>query len=102
MATNFRIDYYEVLSHANQLEAIADDIANQINKLNATYSEIDSNWDSDSSDMYLSKQLELKENVNSTRQKLISIANQIRVVAKRIQDEDQRQADLARSLANTI
>jgi uncharacterized protein YukE len=87
MATRSSIEfnYRNAMAKADKLDEIASNLGNlSNNKLQGTLQNLSASWKGDNAKAYINKGSVLKENIKGTSSELHSIAEEIRVKAKRI------------------
>lgn len=93
-----RINYSKVISQANQIQELSNDLTNQINSLNKMESEVRANWKGQASETFLKKIDELRSNMSKTQQKMSKLSSTIKTVATNIKKEDEIQAQKANQI----
>lgn len=93
-----RINYNKVIRQTNEIDDLGDELKRVADSLGDLMGEIPSAWRGDASEAYLRQCEGLKVNMKSTSRDINNIADLIKRVAKRIHDEDEKQARAARSL----
>lgn len=95
----FRINYFQVISQANTIKDLSDDLKTQISRLQALENEIKANWQGRASETLLNQIQILITDMNSTYNKIFNVSTTIKNVANRIHREDEEAAARARALA---
>jgi len=91
MATreSIRFDYEKAMRQADELDNIANDLSNLSSKeFGGVLQSVSVNWKSDNSTIYLNKGRTLQEDINKTVKSFKKIADDIRVIARRLYDAE--------------
>jgi WXG100 family type VII secretion target len=87
--TSIEFDYKNALAQADKVDGIADSLNAIVSRrLQETLQNLSVSWKGDNANAYIKKGSKLKGNVNNTAGELHSIAEDIRVIAKRIYDAE--------------
>ena len=79
------MDYKQALEKADELDDIAEDMANLANNsFQETLETLNENWKGDNATKYVNKGVLLQENICSTTGDLQSVAETVRSIAERI------------------
>lgn len=97
----FRINYGQVIGQANTINNLSGDLDREIQKIENILNSIGSNWKGPASTAYQNHLKLLIADMRKTKYSMSSVSSTIKNVATRIQQEDERQAQLARQLADT-
>lgn len=95
----FRINYSQVVGQANTINNLSGDLDREIQKLENMLNSVGSNWKGPASTAYQNHLKLLIADMRKTKYSMSSVSSTIKNVATRIQQEDERQAELARQLA---
>lgn len=95
----FRINYYKVISQANDINQLAGNLNNEIKRLESFQQDIKSNWQGSASDTFLRQTNLLLEDLKKTKYKTANLSSRIKSIALRIQKEDELAVKRARQLA---
>ena len=95
----FRINYTQVVNQANTINNLSGDLDREIQKLDSILSSVRSNWRGPASTAFQNQLTLLIADLKKTKYSMSSVSSTIKNVATRIQQEDERQAELARQLA---
>lgn len=95
MAT-YRINYSQVISQANAIEDLADDLRRKVSDLSELQVYIRKEWVGMASSAFQTKLSELISDMQRTKSDMESVASTIKTVARRIQEADERAARRAR------
>ena len=95
----FRINYGQVVGQANEISNLANDLNREVQKLESILSTIQSGWKGPASTAYQNHLNLLIADMRQTGGSMSSVASTIKSVAWQIQQEDERQAELAKQLA---
>ncbi len=98
----FRINYGQVIGQANKISDQASDLNREIQKLEQILRSIQSSWKGPASTAYQNHLTLLIADMRKTKSSMTSVSSTIKNVAVRIKNEDERQAELARQLANSV
>ena len=96
---DFRIDYDKVISQANTICSLADELSRQIRKLEDLRTVMNNGWEGPASSVFRQKLNSLIAEMESTYSSMNSVASTIKTTAKRIKREDERLAREAQILA---
>jgi WXG100 family type VII secretion target len=94
----FRINHAAVISQANAISALANDLQTQINRLNAMEQNLSAGWRGRAANTFLARATELRTEINTQRQQMVTLANTIRNAANAIQRADEEAARRAAAL----
>lgn len=95
---DFRINYDKVISQANQIDSLADDMATQLKALEDAYDASVYGWQGDAATTFRGKLNLLISSVRATKDNMYSVASKIKSIANAIQQEDERRAEEAKQL----
>lgn len=95
----FRINYNQVVRQANTMSELSGDLDKEIKNLDNLLSSVRSNWKGPASTAFQNHLSILIADMRQTKYSMSSVSSTIKNVATRIQQEDERQAELARQLA---
>lgn len=95
----FRINYNKVVRQANTMSELSGDLDKEIKNLDNLLSSVRSNWKGPASTAFQNHLSILIADMRQTKYSMSSVSSTIKNVATRIQQEDERQAELARQLA---
>lgn len=98
MLAGFRINYGQVIGQANTINNLSGDLDREIQKLDNILNSVRSNWKGPASVAYQNHLTLLIADMRKTKYSMSSVSSTIKNVATRIQEEDERQAELARQL----
>lgn len=98
----FRINYSKVMSQANEISDKADQLGNQIQKLEQMEQDCRSVWQGEASEAFLAKLVTLRGEMSRTKAEMLNLAETIRTCARRIQREDEEAAERAAALNSSI
>ncbi|OPY59243.1 MAG: hypothetical protein A4E55_00296 [Pelotomaculum sp. PtaU1.Bin035] len=93
-----RINYPQVLRQANQIEDLGGELKDIGKSINVMMQEIPQVWRGEAAQAYLKVCEELQQGINKTSKNIVSVSQQIRRVAKRIHEEDEKNARAAKNL----
>lgn len=93
---SFRINHASVISQANTIADLANDLQTQINRLNVTEQNLRAGWCGRAADVFFSRIAEQRTTLNTQRQHMEMLATTIRDTANSIQRADE---DAARHAA---
>ena len=94
----FRINYEQVVGQANTINSLSDDLDREIQKMENMLDTIGVNWKGPASTAYQNHLKILIADLRKTKYSMSSVSSTIKNVAIKIQQEDERQAELARQL----
>lgn len=95
----FRINYSQVVGQANTINNLSGDLDREIQKLESILNSVRTNWKGPASTAYQNHFTILIADMRKTKYSMSSVSSTIKNVATKIQQEDERQAELARQLA---
>lgn len=95
----FRINYTQVLNQADTIQNLSGNLEQEIQKLDRILTSVKSNWKGPASTEFQNHLVLLITDMKETKSSMLNISSTIRGVATEIQQEDERQAELARQLA---
>lgn len=98
MAFSFRINYVKVISQANEISSLADELKSQATALNSQIAEVKSIWEGDAASETLKQMEKMRASILANAQKMDSLASTIRSIALMIQREDEAKAAAAKKL----
>lgn len=88
----FRINYDKVISQANSIDDLANDLQRKIDELTDLQSMVRKEWIGPASSAFQKKLSTLISDMKSTKSDMDSVASQIKSTARNIQREDERLA----------
>lgn len=88
----FRINYSKVISQANSMDDLAEDLQDRISQLNNLLTSVRKDWVGPASTSFQGKLSSLIGEIRSTKTEMTSVASKIRSTASSIQREDERLA----------
>lgn len=88
----FRIDYDQVISQADSMDDLADDLKRRIDELDGLRDLVREEWAGPASTAFQQKLSTLIDEMESTRSDMSTVTSKIRSTARRIQREDERLA----------
>lgn len=94
----FRINYPKVISQANSINNLSQELGREINQLENILADVKANWAGPASQAYQKQLLMLIADMKSTKFKISSVSSTIKNVASRIQTEDERIAEISKNL----
>jgi WXG100 family type VII secretion target len=94
----FRINYNQVVGQANAICDLSGDLDREIQKLENILNSVESSWKGPASTAYQNHLKILIADMRKTKYSMSSVSSTIINVATRIQQEDERQAELATQL----
>lgn len=95
----FRINYGQVVGQAKEISNLSSDFDREIQKLQDILDSVRTNWKGPASTAYQNHLTLLIADMKKTKYAMSSVSTTIKNVAVKIQQEDERQAELARQLA---
>lgn len=96
-----RINYNKVISQANDIKDLSDDLNREISNLENLLERIKREWCGPASDAFQKQLLILIADMKTTKYNMSSVSSTIKNVAKRIRDEDEEAAERARQASST-
>lgn len=93
----FRINYEVVIAQAEQIYDLSDDLNREIAKLEELLSSVRSSWQGPASEAYQNQLLALITDMKTTKYNMSRVSSTIKTVANKIQNEDERLAEIANS-----
>lgn len=94
----FRINYGQVVGQANKIDDLSSDLDREIQKLDSILNSVRSNWKGPASTAYQKHLKTLISDMKETRRSMVNVSSTIKNVVRRVQKEDEHQAELARQL----
>lgn len=94
----FRINYRRVISQANEINGLSNELNREIIQLENILADVKANWAGPASQAYQKQLLMLIADMKSTKFKMSSVSSTIKNVANRIQREDERLAEQSKNL----
>lgn len=94
-----RINYTKVISQANEIESLGEDLRLMNVNLQHMIQEIPAYWKGEAANAYLKVCEELRVKISNTVRSISSTASDIKVVAERIKREDEERARKAAMLS---
>ena len=83
-----RINYNKVISQANDIIGLADDLSREISKLETLKNNICNNWAGPASEAFLKQLTQMIADMKITKSNMTSVASSIKSAANQIQQED--------------
>lgn len=96
MLSEFRINYGQVIRQANTINNLSTDLDREVRSLENILTNIRSDWKGPASIAFQKHLTILIADMKQTKYSMSSVSSTIKNVATRIQQEDERQAELAR------
>lgn len=97
--SGFRINYSQVIGQANTISNLSGDLDKEIRNLESISTSVGGNWKGPASQAFQRHLTILVADMKQTKYSMSSVSSTIKNVATRIQQEDEKQAELARQLA---
>ena len=96
----FRINYNQVIKQANQIKTLSEDLDREIRKLNDILNSTKSDWKGPASTTFQNHLSLLIDDMKNTKKSMANVSSTIKYIAREIREEDEREAELARELAD--
>lgn len=94
----FRINYPKVISQANTMSELSNDLSREIAILENILNDVRNDWKGPASEAYQSQLLALISSMKKTKNRMSNVSATIKNVATRIKQEDERAAQMAEKL----